>query len=257
MIEVICSGFGGQGVLVAGMILADAGMEDDKQVSWYPSYGFEMRGGAANCDVKISDEEIPSPYCLEPDIVYTLNEAAIDTYESRLKPGGILLVNSTLVPEARTSRSDIRVIKVPATQIAAELGNTRGTNIVMLGALACANVLRRVTDGATVRALKAELPGVYPEVFGFTAYFAGFDWTATGAENAKTPDAVLTIGLGLLSSLLDACPAPLVKRFTLKLPKKLCDSCVPCDEKKERPSTGGAVKKLLRLKFPEAYKLCC
>ena len=86
MIEVICSGFGGQGVLVAGMILADAGMEDNKQVSWYPSYGFEMRGGAANCDVKISDEEIPSPFCLEPDIVYTLNETAIDTYESRSSP---------------------------------------------------------------------------------------------------------------------------------------------------------------------------
>ena len=136
-------------------------------------------------------------------------------------------------------------------------GKTLESIVKWLGALACANVLRRVTDGATVRALKAELPGVYPEVFGFTAYFAGFDWTATGAENAKTPDAVLTIGLGLLSSLLDACPAPLVKRFTLKLPKKLCDSCVPCDEKKERPSTGGAVKKLLRLKFPEAYKLCC
>ena len=79
MIEVICSGFGGQGVLVAGMILADAGMEDNKQVSWYPSYGFEMRGGAANCDVKISDEEIPSPFCLEPDIVSTLNETAIAT----------------------------------------------------------------------------------------------------------------------------------------------------------------------------------
>lgn len=136
-------------------------------------------------------------------------------------------------------------------------GKTLESIVKWLGALACANVLRRVTDGATVRALKAELPGVYPEVFGFTAYFAGFDWTATGAENAKTPDAVLTIGLRLLSSLLDACPAPLVKRFTLKLPKKLCDSCVPCDEKKERPSTGGAVKKLLRLKFPEAYKLCC
>ena len=136
-------------------------------------------------------------------------------------------------------------------------GKTLESIVKWLGALACANGLRRVTDGATVRALKAELPGVYPEVFGFTAYFAGFDWTATGAENAKTPDAVLTIGLGLLSSLLDACPAPLVKRFTLKLPKKLCDSCVPCDEKKERPSTGGAVKKLLRLKFPEAYKLCC
>lgn len=139
MIEVICSGFGGQGVLVAGMILADAGMEDNKQVSWYPSYGFEMRGGAANCDVKISDGEIPSPYCLEPDVVYTLNEQAIDTYESRLKPGGVLLVNSSLVPEGRTYRDDIKVIKVPATDIAEELHNARGTNIVMLGALACAS----------------------------------------------------------------------------------------------------------------------
>lgn len=141
MIEVICSGFGGQGVLVAGMILADAAIEDGKEVSWYPSYGFEMRGGAANCDVKINDGEIPSPYCMEPDVVYTLNEQAIDTYESRLKPGGVLLVNSTLVPEGRTYRDDIVVIKVPATEIATELANERGTNIVMLGALACASPL--------------------------------------------------------------------------------------------------------------------
>ena len=139
MIEVICSGSGGQGILVAGMILADAGMEQGKQVSWYPSYGFEMRGGAANCDIKISDDEIPSPYCLEPDIVYTLNEAAVDKYESVLKPGGVLLVNSSLVSDARTYRDDIRVIKVPATDIATELNNPHGTNIVMLGALACAS----------------------------------------------------------------------------------------------------------------------
>ncbi len=139
MIEVICSGFGGQGILVVGMILADAGMEQGKQVSWYPSYGFEMRGGAANCDVKISDEEIPSPYCLEPDIVYTLNEDAVDKYESQLKSGGLLLVNSSLVSDERTYRRDIRVIKVPASDIAIELGNTHGTNIVMLGALACAS----------------------------------------------------------------------------------------------------------------------
>ena len=141
MIEVICSGFGGQGILVAGMILADAGMEQGKQVSWYPSYGFEMRGGASNCDIKISDDEIPSPYCLEPDIVYTLNEAAVDKYESVLKPGGVLLVNSSLVSGERTYRDDIRVIKVPATDIATELNNPHGTNIVMLGALACASEL--------------------------------------------------------------------------------------------------------------------
>ena len=138
MIEIICSGFGGQGILVAGMILADAGMEQGKQVSWYPSYGFEMRGGAANCDIKISDDEIPSPYCNEPDIIYTLNEAAVEKYESKLKKGGILLVNSSLVGE-RKYRDDIRVIKVPATDIATELNNPKGTNIVMLGALACAS----------------------------------------------------------------------------------------------------------------------
>lgn len=139
MLEIICSGFGGQGVLVAGMILADAAMEEQKQVSWYPSYGFEMRGGAANCDIKIAEEEIPSPYCKHPDIVYTLNEAAVDKYESMVKPGGILLVNSSMVPADRTYRDDIKVIQVPATDIAIEMDNVRGTNIVMIGALACAS----------------------------------------------------------------------------------------------------------------------
>lgn len=139
MLEIICSGFGGQGVLVAGMILADAAMEEQKQVSWYPSYGFEMRGGAANCDIKIAEEEIPSPYCKHPDIVYTLNEAAVDKYESMVKPGGILLVNSSMVPADRTYRDDIKVIRVPATDIAIEMDNVRGTNIVMIGALACAS----------------------------------------------------------------------------------------------------------------------
>lgn len=139
MIEIICSGFGGQGILVAGMIIADAGMEQGKQVSWYPSYGFEMRGGEANCDIKISDGDLPSPYCLNPDIVFTLNEAAVDKYESRLKKGGILLVNSSMVSADRKYRDDIKVIKVPATDIANELGNPRGTNIVMIGALACAS----------------------------------------------------------------------------------------------------------------------
>ncbi len=139
MIEIICSGFGGQGILVAGMIIADAGMEQGKQVSWYPSYGFEMRGGEANCDIKISDGDLPSPYCLAPDIVFTLNEAAVNKYESRLKKGGILLVNSSMVDENREYRDDIKVIKVPATDIANELGNPRGTNIVMIGALACAS----------------------------------------------------------------------------------------------------------------------
>ena len=139
MTEIICSGFGGQGVLVAGMILADAGMEAGKNVTWYPSYGSEMRGGTANCNIKISEEEIPSPYCHELDILYTLNDAAIDKFEKMVKPGGLLLVNSSLARKDRVYRDDIRVIKVPATDIGNELQNPRGTNIVLLGALAYAS----------------------------------------------------------------------------------------------------------------------
>jgi 2-oxoglutarate ferredoxin oxidoreductase subunit gamma len=141
MTEIICSGFGGQGVLTAGLMLADAGMEAGKHVTWYPSYGSEMRGGTANCNVKISDEEIPSPYCGagETDILFTLNNAAIDKFENMLRPGGLLLVNSSLVEEDRKYRDDIVVVKVPANDIAAEEENVQGVNIVMLGALAQAS----------------------------------------------------------------------------------------------------------------------
>ena len=136
-------------------------------------------------------------------------------------------------------------------------GETLFGIVKWLGALACAESMRRVTDGATVRALKAALPGVYPEVFSYTAYFQRFDLAARNVKDAKKPDEVLSIGFELLSSLLGECPAPLVKRFKLKFPKKLGDLCVHCDEKKERASAGDAVKKLLKLKFPEAYSLCC
>ena len=139
MVEIICSGFGGQGVLVAGMILADSGMEQGKNITWYPSYGSEMRGGTANCNVKISEEEIASPYCKQLDVLYTLNDAAIDKFEPMIKPGGVILVNSTLAREDRTYRDDIVVVKIPATDVANELENARGTNVVMLGALACAS----------------------------------------------------------------------------------------------------------------------
>ncbi|MDO4486327.1 MAG: 2-oxoacid:acceptor oxidoreductase family protein [Bacillota bacterium] len=146
MIEIICSGVGGQGVLVAGTVLADIAMEEGKNVSWYPSYGFEMRGGAANCELKISDGELQSPYCLEPDILLTMSESAIDTFEDRLKPNGILLVNSSLVGEDRKYRDDIRVVGIPATELAAEIGNPRGTNLIMLGALAEASELYDVDE---------------------------------------------------------------------------------------------------------------
>ena len=141
MLEIICSGFGGQGVLTAGLILADAGMENGKYVTWYPSYGSEMRGGTANCNVKLSDEEIASPYCGKTslDILLALNRAAADKFENTLRPGGLMLLNSSLVSADRPCRQDIRVIRVPANEIAAEEKNAQGVNLVMLGAMAAAS----------------------------------------------------------------------------------------------------------------------
>lgn len=125
-----------------------------------------------------------------------------------------------------------------------------------LGALVCAGELRRVTDGATVRALKAALHGIYPEVFAFTAYFTGLNLSADGTADAKLPERVVAAGLGTIFSMLDACPAPVAGRLRLKLPKSLCGLCAPCGVK-ERRTADGAVRKLLKLKFPEAYTLCC
>ena len=134
--EMICAGFGGQGVLTAGMILINAGMELDKNVLFYPSYGSEMRGGTANCTVKISGGLIASPISKNPDILLTMNTPAIDKFEDQLKPGGLLLVNSSIVPEDRTYRDDIKVVKIPAADTAMEVNNPKGANLVMLGALA-------------------------------------------------------------------------------------------------------------------------
>ena len=123
MVEMICAGFGGQGVLTTGLILAEAGMKLGMNVLWYPSYGSEMRGGTANCTVKFSDKEIASPCAKKIDILMGMNAPAIDKFESSLRPGGLLLVN-------------IRVVKVPMTEIAAEHENPKGANIVMMGAMA-------------------------------------------------------------------------------------------------------------------------
>lgn len=133
-------------------------------------------------------------------------------------------------------------------------GATLESIVKWLGAIACAAELRRVTDGKSVRELKASLPGVYPEVFTYTAYFSGFDLAAGNAEESNAAVRVETAGLTLLHSLLGACPAALVRRLKLKLPKGFCGIC---GEGKEQFSANDAVKKLLKLRFPEAYSLCC
>ena len=163
--EIICAGFGGQGVLTAGMLLITAGMEQDKNVLFYPSYGSEMRGGTANCTVKVSEKLIASPISKHPDILFTMNTPAIDKFEERLKPGGLLLVNSSIVPEDRKYRDDIKIIKIPATDIAAEVRNPKGANLVMLGALAANSDLFSVEymESAIVSFFEKKGKGKYNE----------------------------------------------------------------------------------------------
>lgn len=136
MVEIICAGFGGQGVLTTGLIIAHSAMMLGKEVTWYPSYGSEMRGGTANCTVKISDGKIASPCTKKPDILCALNAPAVDKFENSIKPSGYLFVNDSLVDPHRSYRSDIHVVRVPMSEIAIRLGNPKGANLVMLGAVA-------------------------------------------------------------------------------------------------------------------------
>lgn len=133
--ETIIAGFGGQGVLFTGKVMSYAAMEKDLEVTWFPSYGPEMRGGTANCTVVISDEEIGSPQVSQPRAAIVMNLPSLDKYEDLVRPGGYLAVNSSLVNRP-VKRTDITVIEIPASEIAEEVGDIRYANIVILGALA-------------------------------------------------------------------------------------------------------------------------
>ncbi len=132
--EIVISGFGGQGVLFIGQLLAYAALEEGRHVTWIPSYGPEMRGGTANCTVIISDEEIGSPLVRNPSAALVLNPPSMTRYAPLVKPNGVLIVDSTLITE-RSDRTDVREIDVPAKDIAVELGLPQIANMVMLGAL--------------------------------------------------------------------------------------------------------------------------
>ncbi len=131
--EIVCAGFGGQGVLTAGKLLMYAAYKKDKKVTWFPSYGNEMRGGAANCNVVISDERIASPYCDHPDELIALNELSLLKFQETMKPGGRLFLNTSLVSMDKVTRDDIEVYGAPVTDLAISLGNERAANICMLG----------------------------------------------------------------------------------------------------------------------------
>jgi 2-oxoglutarate ferredoxin oxidoreductase subunit gamma len=132
--EIIIAGFGGQGILSAGKLLAYAGMLENMDVSFLPSYGPEMRGGTANCMVLISGEPIASPVLNSCSALIVMNNPSLEKFESWLKPGGILITDSSMV-QTKTKRKDIRVFEIPATQLANEFGNKTYSNIYLIGKL--------------------------------------------------------------------------------------------------------------------------
>jgi 2-oxoglutarate ferredoxin oxidoreductase subunit gamma len=159
--EIIIAGFGGQGVLFAGQMLSYAAMAAAKEVTWIPSYGPEMRGGTANCTVVIADEEIGSPFVHNPEAAIVLNLPSLDKYEPLVKPGGLLLINESMINRPAV-RKDIRVVSFMGNEMAEELGDRRLMNMLMLGSL-LANTKVLPMD-IVERTVKEHLPARHQEM---------------------------------------------------------------------------------------------
>ena len=153
--EIIIAGFGGQGVLFGGQVLAYAAMDSGMEVTWIPSYGPEMRGGTANCTVVIADNEIGSPLVKNPPLAIALNLPSFDKYEELLAPNGTLIVNQSMV-DREAKRDDINIIFVPCNEIAEEIGDKKLMNMVAVGALL--TVLPELSLEDIERALEGHLP---------------------------------------------------------------------------------------------------
>lgn len=134
MKQFIFAGFGGQGMLLIGKFVAMASMLDGKHVSWLPSYGPEMRGGTANCSVIVSDKDVASPLVDKADVIVVMNLPSLDKFEEHVKPGGLLVINSSII-ERKSTRDDITVVYCDANRIAEAVGNPKGANVAILGAM--------------------------------------------------------------------------------------------------------------------------
>lgn len=156
--EIIIAGFGGQGVLSMGKILAYSGIMQDQEVSWMPSYGPEMRGGTANVTVIVSDERISSPILNYYDTAIVLNQQSMDKFEQRVKPGGILLYDPNGITHHPT-RTDIIIYKIEGARLAVEMGNTKIFNMIVLGAYLKIKPIVKLEN--VIRGLKKSLPERY------------------------------------------------------------------------------------------------
>ncbi|MCL2296573.1 MAG: 2-oxoacid:acceptor oxidoreductase family protein [Methanomassiliicoccaceae archaeon] len=132
--NLLLAGFGGQGILFTGKVVAYAGMLDGKEISWLPSYGPEMRGGTANCSVCVSDSSIGSPLVTEPDVLIAMNLPSLEKFENAVVPNGLIIVDSSIVDE-KVKRKDVRSIYLPATRLASDNGLKGMANMVMAGRL--------------------------------------------------------------------------------------------------------------------------
>ena len=152
----IFAGFGGQGVLLAGTVLANAFMLEGKNVTWYPCYGAEMRGGTVNCEIVMNDtEEVSAVNLKEADFVVALNQASVERFVSKVKKGGWMIANSSLAKEIKT-RDDINYVFAPMTKMAEEIGNIKMTNILALG------IAAKVSKLTSIETLTNALDNVIP-----------------------------------------------------------------------------------------------
>lgn len=160
--EIIIAGFGGQGVLSMGQMLAYGAMVENKEISWMPSYGPEMRGGTANCIVILSDDKISSPIISAFDTAIVLNQPSMDKFESKVKPGGLLIYESNNV-KIPSTRTDIEIIGLPAAEEAVKLNNTKVLNMIVLGAYLEKKPV--VSVDAVMEAWKKVLPERYHNLY--------------------------------------------------------------------------------------------
>lgn len=154
--SILIAGFGGQGILLAGEVLANALMFDDKNVTWYPCYGAEMRGGTVNCEIVTSDEPVSAVNKKEADFIIALNQLSFDRFLPKLKKGGWIIANSSLVKELK-SRLDVNYIFSPITALANELGDLRIANIISLG------ILSKISKLTSIDSLHCAIERVLPE----------------------------------------------------------------------------------------------
>ena len=153
------SGFGGQGVLFAGLALAEGALRENLQVSWIPSYGPEMRGGTAHCHVRLSRHPIASPWISHADSLMAFNQPSVEKFAHELLPGGLILVNSSMVDNA-SDRTDVQIVRVPAYEAAMNLGNVKAANMIMLGAFI--EVTRAISEESILAAFVEH--GIKPEM---------------------------------------------------------------------------------------------